>query len=456
MTIHADIVKALLHEWPTKKAVSDSLNARGHIIKVIDAALFAHQAVAPDDGKYSGRDFVRQVFLRHVRAMERDMVKALVFLMDISDLVPVEKKETQEKRKRDSSKVVPYPPGSRLVDKGVILPSGTLIPVNPPALMATPGMRFQAMRLAEEMMTTLVECSPPPGCVVIMDYEKEGPTAIFYNYATSLISEENKDSTAMRLPHHARKKGFGEADKAIGYWAMIPEFAELPLVAVSDDGDWLGVMMWMVRSTGREDVYIQRSRLEVPKKKEAAPPPSKRRKKNVEEDTGPAKKVRVSYYVHVNKAMGIMEGDMGWSISKFLLATILSGTDFLDKALVTNWISPNTIFRAVMYFSKHRADDFKQTWKTIDAFSSLLAFIYLVHMTDNPRGQYKKDAMDKCSVCKSDLKISLAQIRDMAIGKDSLKVPDQDTLVHVFKRVQFNVEYWGAGWRHVDVPKLVV
>ena len=444
MTIHHEIVALIQKEWPTKKAFSDELKAQGEIVLFIDAAMFCHRAVAPPGVHFSGIAYLDQVFLKTVKSMKNDGIKAIIVIMDISSLVPNEKKATQEKRKHGRQHIESYPHGSTFTEGGIVLPDGTLVSVQPDRLMSTPGMRHQIMRVAEQVIATNALYSPPTGCCVIFDYELEGPTAITNNAAV-VVGTGTVADNCVRMKQHKRPPGYGEADKAIGYWIRVPEFSKYPVVAASDDGDWIIVLAMMAHATGRHDIFIERSRLQAAETK-SEEPASKKQKKSELYPAAKPERVRAKYYLNLHQMVDIITKEMKWDMTAFCLATVMCGTDFIEKNTITNYISTNTVIRAVLTYCKQRVVRVQDVLDHEEPFKELLSLVYQTHLSE-PRGK----ATTACRY-----KMGLLRYTDTLVAasaKASLKMPN-DNINKVHALIKFNVEYWGTGWRLDPVPGL--
>ena len=153
MTIDAHIPKAIQSEWPTRKGRRKGFPAlEGGCVVCVDATYFLHVAALGEESiqGITGLEYIHVIFNPFLKMLRVFDVRCLIFVLDMATHVPAEKKETQDKR-RKQSKAIPYPPGSTLRFDGVHLPNDQVVPVIPTNLLATPGMRVQVMALFETL-----------------------------------------------------------------------------------------------------------------------------------------------------------------------------------------------------------------------------------------------------------------------------------------------------------------
>jgi hypothetical protein len=401
MTIDAHIPKAVQFEWPTKRARRKGFPALDMpSVVVVDTTYFLHVAALGEENAQgmTGMQYILTVFMPFLRMMQVFSIRYMIFVLDMATHVPKEKKETQDKR-RHQSKNVPYPPGSTLGFAGIHLPSGAVVPVVPASLMATRSMRPQIMALFEKLICTHEEYAIPADTFVITDWETQGPMLI------------QRDGTAQRLHQHTRRQNMGEADVQVCHWALVADLRSMPLIAISEDGDWIPILLWLASDVNRQNIYLKKGR-----------------------DNG---------YLHINECLAIMRGNaMKWSARDFLYSTILNGTDFLPRSSLMHRVRSGLIFWVVNSLSHSFPKFIDSLDGNSQSFEALLATIYDTHLLSQP----KVEATDKPA--KTQLVRSLEDIRQrLQSSKTALKIPTAQDLPQLFERFSFVISYWCKDWR---------
>lgn len=297
MGIDTAIRKVLESTCPEAFFDGDTINLRDGVI-IRDTLTDMFKAKSPNGGsEFTGAEILAYLYQFAAGPFKSGAAHTVILCMDNNTLVPPEKGAEQKRRdKKRAPDAQPYPDRAELCAAGVRI-GAVESKLDIKRMMANRGLRAH---LWEYFVGALASKRfvPPVGCTLIIDHCLEGAYAFGHNDWGL-----------------TRGNVLGEADLKIPYWVI--RYASMPvhIVIHSIDSDFLPILLGVVRKLGHK----MKCKISL--------------------------RYWFSLWCDIRGAYEYLQKTHPLSIHQWIIACILCGSDYVEKARVFNGIGHATLFR---------------------------------------------------------------------------------------------------------------
>jgi hypothetical protein len=305
MGIDTDIRKLLLEKWAPHAFIRGLGSGAVNKVVVDDVLTWLFQAHSPaGDTMFTGQELCEMLYRRVLKAMDRQHCTVYVALCDDPNGVPTQKARTQAKRsEKDAAKNHPYPQGSVLSLEGIRgpYPDSVVKKLDITRLMRSRHLRKAMWKLMNDNIRSY---NFPTGKVFVFDFDITGP------WIHSLAGPRH----ATELAHQ-----HGEADISVLFYLWL--FRGWHVEVRSTDTDGIPIILQYLKQTPLAQqpanviwAYRQGKGLEMAVDMKAL-------------TDSALKKTKLNY-------------------KQFVLACLVAGTDFVEKAPLAYFFNLDDIFEA--------------------------------------------------------------------------------------------------------------
>jgi hypothetical protein len=303
---------AKLSKLPTKK----STNSKG-IVDWDDALCRLHNAYGPRiNGKFTGRDVAMLLFEPAFKSIFNGSAdnKIFIIVLDDDECTPKEKKAEQKKRSENKQM---YPLNAQFCDEGIKLTHNNLEQTELIDLERVLNTRQLRTKLWSYCLSYLSTQIIPARATIIFSFKRSGPYVMCNGKKPELKTE---------WAH-----GLGETDTSITFWMWL--FHEYDFIIHTIDTDIIPIMFSFIAaspSTHKPPAVVWQY---IQKRGGGKVNPTITRTTMI-----------IDMYVLYRETLEKTQ----LNAQQFILACILSKTDFYEKGLITYRVATSHIFQAIM------------------------------------------------------------------------------------------------------------